>query len=473
MSQDDLLELSASEAVSAMREGALHAETYASALLERCEVGRHLNAFITLEPERVLEAARAADRRRDAGEALGALHGLPIPIKDSVNTKDLPTTGGTLALRGFRPQEDAPIVRALLDAGGIVLGKTNLHELSFGWTSNNLAFGAVRNPYDPSRIPGGSTGGTAAAVAARMAPLGVAEDTEGSIRVPAALCGIAGFRPTTGRYPSEGVLPITPHFDQVGPHARTVRDLVLFDSVVTGDGRPLDSSSLKGLRLAIDRRTFFSGLDPEVERVSEEALRKLGEAGVHLVEVELPDLARFVTGVTIPLQLHDVVPAITQYLADYGAGISFDELFAQVSADVKRVFELYTLPGAPQAVSEETYRTALALRPELQEIYRSLFRDHDVRAIVFPTTLVPALPIGEDVEVEIRGEKVSFQIAVSRNIAPGSTAGVPGLVLPSGVTREGLPVSLELDGPAGEDRGLLALGLAVEAALGRLPPPRL
>jgi Asp-tRNA(Asn)/Glu-tRNA(Gln) amidotransferase A subunit family amidase len=161
---------------------------------------------------------------RAAGKPLGALHGLPVPIKDSVNTKDLPTTGGTPALRSFQPKEDAPIVRVLADAGAILLGKTNLHELSFGWTSNNQAFGPVRNPYDPTRIPGGSTGGTAVAVAARMAPLRVAEGTEGSIRVSAALTGIAGFRPTTGRYPSSGVIPITPLFDQVGPHARCVAE---------------------------------------------------------------------------------------------------------------------------------------------------------------------------------------------------------------------------------------------------------
>ena len=184
-----LADLSAMEAVAAMRRGDLSAEEYATALLDRCAQGSRLNAFITLEPERVLEAARAADRSLASGVEPGPLHGLPIPIKDSVNTKDYRTTGGTRALRDFRPAEDAELVRRLTGAGAIVLGKTNIHELSFGWTSNNQAFGAVRNPYDTDRIPGGSSGGTAAAVAARMAPLGVAEDTQGSIRVPAAMCG--------------------------------------------------------------------------------------------------------------------------------------------------------------------------------------------------------------------------------------------------------------------------------------------
>ena len=209
---------------------------------------------------------RACDRRRAGGAPLGPLHGLPIPVKDSLNTRDYPTTAGTPALRGFRPAQNAPLIDALLGAGAIVLGKTNLHELSYGWTSNNLAFGAVHNPYDPARIPGGSSGGTAAAVAAHMAPLGVAEDTEGSIRVPAALCGIAGFRPTTGRYSTQGAVPISVLFDQAGPHARSVADIALFDAVAAADHQPLTALALSGVRLAVARGYFWTGLDAEVEQ---------------------------------------------------------------------------------------------------------------------------------------------------------------------------------------------------------------
>src|ERR671933_418685 len=155
----DLNGLSAAAACDAMRKGDLKAEDCAAALLPRCEAGKRLNAFISLDPAKTLEAAREADRRRASGAFLGPLHGLPVPVKDSANTKDLPTTGGTPGLRDFRPRDDAPVVRALYDAGAILLGKTNLHELSFSWTSNNRAFGPVRNPYDPARIPGGSSGG--------------------------------------------------------------------------------------------------------------------------------------------------------------------------------------------------------------------------------------------------------------------------------------------------------------------------
>jgi indoleacetamide hydrolase len=471
-STSDLVGLSAINAVARLTKGEVTAERYAAALLERCQQGKALNAFITLLQERVLQAARAADRLRSSGGKLGPLHGLPIPVKDSVNTKDMPTSGGTPALRSFEPKEDAPIVRALLAAGAIVLGKTNLHELSFGWTSNNLAFGAVHNPYDVQRIPGGSSGGTAVAVAARMAPLGVAEDTEGSIRVPAAMCGITGFRPTTTRYVSTGVVPITPLFDQVGPHARTVGDLALFDSVATGDWSSLPATELKGTKLGLARSYWFSDLDSEVDRVADEALRKLQNAGAELVEAEIPDLGRLVDLTTNPIQNHDARYALKEYLEKYGAGVTLDQLIAQASADIRRDFR-DLLPGGKFFVEDAAYKVARDVHlPKLKEIYREYFARTGVAAIVFPATMIPPPLIGEDIEVMIGRKKVAFETAVARNIAPGSTAGLPGLILPAGMSSGGLPIALEFDGPAGSDRSLLALGLSAERALGTIPPPR-
>jgi Asp-tRNA(Asn)/Glu-tRNA(Gln) amidotransferase A subunit family amidase len=471
----DLTTLSAVDAIRAMREGDLPAEDYAAALLRRCEAGRPLNAFITLEPDRVLEAAHAADRRLRQGMQPGPLHGLPIPVKDSVNTRDCPTTGGTPALRDFYPPEDAKLVRLLADAGAIVLGKTNIHELSFGWTSNNYAFGAVHNPYDTSRIPGGSSGGTATAIAAGMAPLGVAEDTQGSIRVPAALCGICGFRPTTHRYPNDGVMPITPMFDQVGPHARTVADLMLFDSVITGKTRekapPL---SLSGVRLGVDRSYFFGSLESEVERLTSETLTKLRGAGAVLVEVDVPDLDRLVRLTTLPIQFHDVVPAFSEYLHEHAAGITFEQLLAQASDDIRQIFDQYVMPGGEFTPSEQDYIDARDVHlPALQRTMRDYFRDNDLAAMIFPATMAPASPIGRDLEIEVDGRTESLELMMSRNISPGSTAGIPGLVLPIGLTSGGLPVGIELDGPEDTDKSVLALGLATERLLGPLPPPNI
>jgi indoleacetamide hydrolase len=465
-------DLSAGEAVTRMAQGELTCERYAEALLDRCAQQRALNAFITLDPAVVLEQARARDGERRAGAKPGALFGLPIPVKDSVNTRDYPTSGGTPALRTFRPHADAPVVAALKTAGAIVLGKTNLHELSYGWTSNNLAFGAVRNPYDRQRIAGGSSGGTAAAIAARLAPLGIAEDTEGSIRVPAAFCGIAGFRPTTGRYSSEGCVPISPLFDQVGPHARCVADLVLFDSVVSGEAPLAPAASLRGVRLGVARDYWFTGLDPEVERVVAQALQRLENAGAVLVEAPLPGVGSLVGHATYQIQNHDVRLALARYLADYEAPVDLEQLIERASPDIQAVFHRYVLPGGEKFISEAVYLLARdRYVPALQGAYRDYFARHRLDAMVFPATRVAAPLIGDETTLDVAGQPVPFARAVARNIAPGSTAGIPGLVLPAGLTPGGLPVALELDAPAGSDRSLLSIGAALEQALGRIAAP--
>ncbi len=471
MTPDAMLALSAGDAVTAMRDGDMTALAYADALLARCDAGADLNAFISLDHVAVRAQARAADARRAAGLPLGPLHGLPIPVKDSVNTADLPTTAGTDALRDFRPVADAPLVARLREAGAIILGKTNLHELSLGWSSNNLAFGAVRNPWDKTRIPGGSSGGTAAAVAAGMAPLGIAEDTQGSIRVPAALCGIAGFRPTTGRYPTQGCAPITPLFDQIGPQARDVADLVLFDTVVTGDAMPVIAPALAGLRLGIARGYFLAGLDPGVASVIEAALQRLTAAGVIIVEADVPGLAGLIDAITMPVQIHDVVPALVDWLAASGAPIDFATLLAGVSPDVKSVLERHAVPGAPLAIPDAVYRAAIDVHlPELRRGMAAWFADNRVDAMLLPVTMVAATPIADGPYVRIGMADVPFSTAMGRNIAPGSTAGLPGLVLPVGLAA-GLPVAIEIDGAAGDDRRVLGIGLAIAALFGRFAPP--
>jgi len=466
-----MIELSAVEAVARMRDGDLTAEDYATALLARCDAGRHLNAFISIAPDRVKEAARAADRLRAAGSRRGPLHGLPIPIKDSVNTADHPTTSGTASLRGFRPRVDAPVVRALRAAGGLVMGKTNLQEMSLGYTCNNMAFGAVRNPYDPTRIPGGSSGGTAVAVAARMAPLGVAEDTCGSIRVPAALCGIAGLRPTTHRYPSAGVMPLTPLFDAVGPLAREVADLALFDSVMIGDFAPLAAVRPDAVRLAMSPTQYFAGLHPEVARVANEAMERLAEAGVAFVEAEVEDLTAHVDAANYPIICHDTVRMIKGYLREFETGVTFEQLLAMVGENIRDSLEA-RVPGGRLWVSDEAYAAARDVhRPALQEAFARCFRATGASAIVYPTTLMPAPPIGQELEVEIGGRRLPLRTAMARNIAPASCAGLPGLVLCAGLTREGLPVGIEFAGRAGSDRALLALGQTLEGIIGRPPAP--
>jgi len=468
-----LAELTATEAIERLHAGTLSAEDYAKALLERCSAGQALNAFITLEPEHVLRDARAADRWRAEGKPLGPLHGLPIPIKDIFNTRDYPTTAGTPALRHFRPTDDAPLIKQLRAAGALILGKANLHELSYGWTSNNHAFGAVHNPYDPSRVPGGSSGGSAAAVAARMAPLAIAADTEGSIRVPAAACGLVGFRPTTGRYSTAGAAPISALFDQVGPVARAMSDVVLFDSVIAPDPSRLKVPDLRSVRLAVCRDFFFTGLDAEVARLTDAALARLTSAGVTIVEVELPGLTELIAQVTDQVQEHDIRSGLTEYLARYHTGVTFERLVAEASDDIRKAFAEYVLPGGAKFTSDAEYEHAVkVLLPRMRALLADAFARSGAMAMVFPTLMVTAPRIGDEGMLSVGGRSVPFDVAMSRNIAPASTAGLPGLVLPVGIAADGLPVTLEFDGPAGSDRALLGLGTAVEPVLGPVPGPR-
>jgi indoleacetamide hydrolase len=263
-------------------------------------------------------------------------------------------------------------------------------------------------------------------------------------------------------------------FDQIGPHARTIADLALFDSVVARDWRPLRPIQLRGVRLGVVRDYWYSGLDPEVERVTKGALKRLEEAGVKLVESELPGLANLIGLITYPVQTHDIRLTLARYLTEYRAGVTFEQLVSEASPDIQKDFRSYVLPGGATFVTETAYGEVLSTHlPALQRLFREYFLRTGVAAIVFPTTLVAAQPIANgEADVMIRGQKVPFDVAIARNIAPGSTAGLPGLVLPAGLTSAGLPVAIELDAAAGTDRALLGLGMSLAQVLGPIPPPK-
>jgi len=465
-----LRELTARAIADQVRSGTLKSTDLVQALLAAAEERRALNALISLNPG-ALDRAAALDARAQRGDFAGPLHGVPIVVKDNIASAGLPTTAGTPALRDFRPQENALVLQRLLDAGAILLAKTNMHELAFGITSNNAGFGAVGNAYAPDRFAGGSSGGTAAAIAARLAPAGLGSDTGGSVRIPAALNGIAGLRPSMGRYPQDGIVPISHTRDTAGPMGRAVADLILLDGAITGEPTALAPASLQGLRLGVPK-PFNDDVDPEIARVRDAALERLRNAGVDLVELDLAEIATLNGKVGFPVVLYEAKRDIPAFLARHGAGVDLTSLAAQIaSPDVRFVFDELIL--GKQAVPEEVYRAAMDdARPKLQKAYADAFAQHGIAALVFPATPLPAQPIqGSDQEVVLNGRKVPTFPTFIRNIDPGSNAGIPGLVIPAGLTREGLPVGLELDGPAGSDRNLLRIGLALEALLGRAPAP--
>lgn len=473
----DTSDLSLARAAELISLGELSCAEYTRGLLDRIDEYTNLNAFITVRPDALLKAADGADQARARGDSSGPLHGVPIAVKDNIDTANLPTTGGTPALRMHQPAADADTVSALRQAGALILGKTNLHELAYGVTSENGAFGAVRNPYHGDRIAGGSSGGTAAAVAARLAPAGLGTDTGGSVRIPASLCGVAGLRPTAGRYSQRGVVLLSHTRDTVGPLARTVEDLALLDAVLARGARPpsppLDAGAdlnLAGHRLGVIRRPFTEGLADDVADVFERRLTELAGHGVDIVEVASPDgLDELIVKAGFPIAFHETTVDLGRYLETSDLAITVDEMVDRcASPDVRGILGGLLGDGA---VPEMEYRAAISVhRPALDDRMRTMFAHHRLSAVAWPTTPLTAAPIGTD-EVRLGAELTSPFLAYTRTTNPGSIIGWPGVTVPAGLDGSGLPIGFALDGAPGGDRLLLRIARACERLFGTLPPP--
>jgi len=456
--------LSATQAIAGLRDGRFTLPAYLDALLERSVRLKSLNAFITQDPQRLREQAR--------GKFAAPLSGLPLAIKDNLDTADYPTTAGTPALEKWQPAANAPALQSLLRTGALVLGKANMHELAFGITSNNRAFGPVGNPYDKRMIAGGSSGGTAAAIAAGLVPAGLGSDTGGSCRIPAALCGCVGFRPTIERYPQAGVVPLSSTRDTVGPLGRTVADVALLDGFCAVDRARAETVDLKGLRLGVPRGYFWAGLDRELAAVLDDSLRLLRRRGAVLVEADIPDIAKLNQAVSFPVVLHEALRELAVYLARGGSSLSVRDVVDKVSGTAERGILQAQL--GQEAVGPIAYRQALVVdRPKLRAAYAGYFKRHRLSALVVPTTPLPARPIGQDETVALSGQPVPTFPTYIRNTDPPSNAGLPALSVPAGLTASGLPVGLEFVGPGWSDARLLAIGHAFEMARDPLPPPRL
>jgi len=430
-------------------------------LLRREGDAANLNAFITVDFENALERAAELDRMREEGNILGPLHGLPLVAKDNIHVAGLPNTAGTPGLREFMPEADNAVVTALLDAGALIFGKTNMHELAFGITSDNAAFGAVANPFDTTTFAGGSSGGTASAIAAGIVPAGLGTDTGGSVRIPAALTGTVGFRPSNGRYPLSGVTPISHTRDTIGVIARSVADVILLDEVIDPQGSAVPSLAAGEIRLGVPRTYYYANLDEQSARIIDNSLAQLANAGVTLVDVGPEGIGPLVAQSGFPIALYEAVYDLSNYLEAFGTGITLAELAAATaSPDVHGIFAGITGEGQ---VSEEAYTAAISVREELRQVFRDFFAAHDLDAIIFPTTLLPARPIENSMQtVELNGVQVPTFPTYIHNTEPGSIAALPGISLPVGLTAEGLPVAIEIDGPENSDRQLLAVAVILE-----------
>ena len=310
-----------------------------------------------------------------------------------------------------------------------------------------------------------------AAIGARIAPAGLGSDTGGSVRIPAALCGTTGLRPSSGRYPGAGIVPKSSTNDTPGPMARDVTDLALLDGVITGDGAPLATLPLSDLRLAIPREHFWEDLEPETVNVMTGALSTLTDAGVELVEENISGFQELRAAMGFAAR-QEVRTELVSYLDLGGSGIDIDTLIGQIGSPDVRAFvgEIFDGP----IISYTEYREFMKVhRSRYQAAYAEYFSANRVDAMIFPATPLPARPIGHDDTVELNGRQVPTFPTFVRNTGPASGAGIPGVVIPAGLTEDGLPVGLDIDAPVMSDRRLLAIGLAIEGVLSRVPPPGL
>jgi Asp-tRNA(Asn)/Glu-tRNA(Gln) amidotransferase A subunit family amidase len=467
-----MYDLGVAAAAAAIRNGDVTAEFYAGKLLERARNNADLNSFITIDETAVLQAARAADLARAAGK-VSPLLGVPIGVKDSYMTRGLRTTFGTGVLNNYIPDHDAAVVSSVRNAGAIVFGKNNLVEMSYGLTGQNIHYGQVKNPYDKAHVPGGSSSGPAASVAARIVPAAFGGDTVGSIRVPASLCGVVGFKPTPGRWSDEGTAPISGTLDTTGILARSVDDCDLIDRIVTKSSSSDFSlrTDLKGVRIAYAPKQYLDVVDSGVEKLFLENLLKLKDAGAEIVEVDLgEDFAALTARTTWTIMAREARPAIMAFLKKERIPVSFDDIYRDIDPDIKGVWANIVIPGGRGYSSDETYSNVMKKdRPELQRRFKqNVFTRADF--IIFPTTPCTAPTIANQRKFVV-GDKERLYLVLAKNTIPGSSAGLPGVSLPIGLSQDKLPVGMEIDADAGQDRKLLALARRVESVIGSIPAP--
>lgn len=445
---------SANQIASAVSRGASSASSQVEAALDRATASSHLNIFTRLDTSAALELAATVDRRIGDGEDLGPLAGVPFVVKDLIDQSGLPNTCGA-GFAPFTPAADAPCVARLKSAGAIPIGRVGLHEFAFGFSSENPWFGPVRNPIDPELSPGGSSGGSAAAVAAGVVPIALGTDTGGSVRVPAALCGIVGLKVTHGRGSLRGVYPLAPGLDTVGPLAASVADAETVFRVIGGHD-PLDPLSIDqpiapspeprsvaGLRLAVPHPWVDTGYEPRIEEDFAVTLQELADLGAVIEHVTIEETAP--PGQGLASAYFEVAPIHRQrYLADpesYGAEVQ------QRMEDVL-------------AVTAEQYADALQWRSRVRSGLEDCLQSHD--AIVTPTTAAVTKPIGQET-IELTTGSVHYRSPLSHFTSLVNNAGLPALSLP--IRNTGAPpLSLQLIGPAWSEGELLAIGKGLESS---------
>ena len=486
------MDLTRSTAVALLRE--LNAGTVSSVEVVQAHLDRidqlegKVHAFLHRDAEASLAQARVVDEKRAAGEPLGKLAGVPIALKDVLCTRGVPTTCASRMLANFRPPYNATVIEKLIAADAVSVGKTNLDEFAMGSSTENSAFGPTRNPWDLDRIPGGSSGGSAAAVAADFAPIALGSDTGGSIRQPAALCGIVGLKPTYGRVSRYGLIAFASSLDQIGPFSHDLADTALLLGIIAGKD-PRDATSVdesvpdylanldqkpQSLRIGLVREFFGAGLDPEVESAVREAIRVYEAAGATVKEVSLPhskygapayylvapaecssNLSRYDGTIyghraenfdSISPAEADIPPLLRMMMASRAEGFG---------PEVKRRIMLGTF-ALSAGYADQYYNQALKVRRLIRNDFDAAFQDVDV--LLGPTTPTAAFKLGEKTADPL-AMYLSDIYTITTNLA-----GIPGISIPCGLTRSGLPIGLQLIAPAFAEDNLLRTARVFERA---------
>lgn len=445
-----MIDLGIAEASDLLRRKQISPVDLTTACLARIDqLNPTINAFITVMHESALAQARAAEAEILADNWRGPLHGIPIGLKDLIDTAGVKTTCGSALFADRVPTEDAEIVRRLKSAGAVIVGKQNMQEFAWGGTSTSSFFGPVHNPWDVDRIAGGSSGGSAAAVATGMCFAAIGTDTGGSVREPAAFCGIVGLKPTYGRVSTRGVFPLSPSLDHVGPLCRNVIDTALVLEVIAGHDKwdttcvdvPIDSyaSALNvktNPRIGIVRKPFFDDLDPEIENAMNEALKQIGNLASAVIEIDLPS-----------------TPAAVQAPEVYA-------LHAKHFCETPELYGRWMRERLEQAKAIDTV-TYIEARQELDRVRRfvgDVFSKVDL--LVTPTTKVPPITIREalDMSPEPAGELWLW------NTRPFNAYGFPTISLPCGFTQSGLPIGIQISAPNFSEGSLLTFAYALESS---------
>ena len=418
-----------------------------------------LNAFITVTAELALEQAAASDARRARKREVGSLDGIPIALKDLFFTKGIRTTGGSLLYRDFVPDHDSAVAEKLQMAGAVMVGKTGMHELAYGVTSNNPHFGAVRNPHNAEHVPGGSSGGSGAAVAAEMCFMAMGSDTGGSIRIPSAFCGTVGLKPTYGRVSRFGSFPLGFSLDHMGPLTRSVQDAGIVLNALAGFDKRDESTShkpvddyaasvterLDGMRIGVPKNFFLDRVAPEMLAAFRKAVQTAAGLGAHVVDITVPDIVALNTIGRVIL-LAEASALMEPHLANR----------AMFGEDVLALFDQGRL------IAGTDYVNAQRRRRMMQREFDAMFDSID--CLFTPVTPTGAPKIGQ-ATIDINGVAEDVRLATTRFVRGINVLGLPALAVPCGKDADGMPLGLQIIGRAFEEETILAAGSALEAAM--------